>query len=921
MDQDSELAERPQTAAVTYTMILEQSAHMDWDWLQTFCGYYWQAYDGTGVNGILTNAVAFAQAGNPYTVCEMGFFREFLANNPGQVAAIQALPNFHVISGGITSPDCLVCSGEGFIRNYLVGQTWLSGALGMQAQPHCWIPDDFGQDPELPSLLQALGFVSVAFSRLSGSQSSAKSPPDVWSNQLFTTGLDFVWTASDGSALVAHWLTNNGYPPGTSGYGIGVNLRDGPEAIDGFCTAYNPVGSPPTYTGAAIPAMYIPIDDDFMQPITSAAASIASWNASSGAQANVVAKLGTFDEFINMVMQPDNLPKLTPLAYNGTPYWTGYYASRPALKTMHYQVQRTLVGAEIFGTLAAIAGAALPASFWSGVEAAWDQFVPSTHHDYVCGTAVDAVYTGEQLPRLTSAVATADGLRTSALTALASLEGLGGQVLVGNSLGFPRAGVGEIAGIAAPPGGSFLIGGEALPVQTSFEGNMLFLAELPSFAYATGAVSTQPPTSGPSAAQITQSGTSFVFTNQFLTAVVDGSTGTLLSLTDAGTGQSVLGPVAPGDDLRFYNDGGGLYRFGNEAGGQLSRDMTASLAGDPEILESGPLRVRLRVTVTVTLAGEALPAPYVREIALVACEPFLRMTVTGAAPSLYSVMAAHRLAQNPVTIDHGTAGHWTAAQPSAAFWDAPVFRATHDYLLPRGQATQPGTRPPHLCAVFHGGMPAWAIDSDESLIGCLLRNTPSNDGLGASGSDNGTHTQAYALCVPSFLGEPETGLPLMVARGFNTPLVAVAVPAAQSTLPTGGGSLASLPTGSPAILTVAKPGSYRPGSLILRVYQPTNSPGNQPFSTNITLGGPPAASANLLNAAEGAPIPGGATSVTASGNALALTMAEALATIEIPEYGPLAASLGTGRTPRQDQPSCPRSFAERGSARPPATRG
>jgi alpha-mannosidase len=908
MQKDLDPAEPPQTAVPAYTMFIEQSAHMDWDWLETFCGYYWN-YQGTGANGILTDAVTFAQAGNPYTVCEMGFFREFLANNPGQVAAIQALPNFHVISGGITSPDCLVCSGEGFIRNYLVGQAWLSAALGMKAQPHCWIPDDFGQDPELPALLQALGFVSVAFSRLSGTQSSTKSPPDSWANQLYQTGLDFVWTASDGSELVAHWLTNHGYPPGTSGYGIGVNLEDSKEgsaAINGFCEAYQPSGTPPIYAGAVTPAMYIPIDDDFMHPIMDAAASIATWNAASGAQANVVAKLGTFDEFIQTVMQPNNLSKLTQLAYNGTPYWTGYYASRPALKTMHYQVQRTLVGAEIFGTLAVIAGATLPASFWSGVEAAWDQFVPSTHHDYVCGTALDLVYTTEQLPRLTSAVTTAAALQTSALTALAGLENLGGQILVGNSLGFARAGVAEVAGIAAPPGGSFVLAGESYPIQTSSEGNLLFLAMLPSFGYATGTLSTEPPTSGLAPVTIVQDGTSFVLRNQFLTAVIDASTGTLLSLTDANSGNLVVGPVSAGDDLRFYKDTGGLYRFGNEAGGELSRDSTASLAGVADVLESGPIRARLRVTVTVNLQGKPLASPYIREITLLASEACLRMAVTGAAPSCYSVMAAHRLSQTPVTIDHGTAGHWTSAQPSAAFWDAPVFRATHDYLLPRGDASQAGTRPPPLCAIFHGGIPAWAIDSDESLIGCLLRNTPNDDGLGASGSDTGTHTQVYAVSVPTSLGEPESGGPLREARNFNTPLVAVEVPAWQSGLPTDSFSLASLPPGDPAILTVAKPGSYRPGSLILRVYQPTNSPATQPFSANIGLGGPQAASANLLNAAEGAATQGSSVSVSAFGDTLALTMTQALVTIEIPEYGLLAAALGAGRNERQDQPICPR---------------
>ena len=110
-------------------MIFDQSAHLDWDWIRTFAQNYWYYTDGQGVNDIIASGIAKAQAGGGayyYTVCEMGFFRRFIEVNPNQIAAIQKLgDNFQVISGGVTSPDCLVCSGEGFVRNYLVGQTWL----------------------------------------------------------------------------------------------------------------------------------------------------------------------------------------------------------------------------------------------------------------------------------------------------------------------------------------------------------------------------------------------------------------------------------------------------------------------------------------------------------------------------------------------------------------------------------------------------------------------------------------------------------------------------------------------------------------------------------------------------------------------------------------------------------------------------
>ena len=117
----------------------------------------------------------------------MGFFRRFIEVNPNQIAAIQKLgDNFQIISGGVTSPDCLVCSGEGFVRNYLVGQTWLKATLGMTPKPQCWLPDDFGQGPELPALLTALGFEGMAFSRLPGTSNYPNLT--LWRNSLSPTG-------------------------------------------------------------------------------------------------------------------------------------------------------------------------------------------------------------------------------------------------------------------------------------------------------------------------------------------------------------------------------------------------------------------------------------------------------------------------------------------------------------------------------------------------------------------------------------------------------------------------------------------------------------------------------------------------------------------------------------------------------------
>jgi hypothetical protein len=80
------------------------------------------------------------------------------------------------------------------------------------------------------------------------------------------------------------------------------------------------------------------------------------------------------------------------------------------------------------------------------------------------------------------------------------------------------------------------------------------------------------------------------------------------------------------------------------------------------------------------------------------------------------------------------------------------------------------------------------------------------------------------------------------------------------------------------VLTVAKPGSYDPTSLVLRLYQPTNTA----QTLAVALPGTPSA-AQLVTATETAWLGGG--SVAPASGGIAVTMAGALATVEIAGMG------------------------------------
>ena len=607
MDDRTERESAPRSTPIQpYTMILDQSAHLDWDWIRSFAQNFWYAGDGQGVQAILDQAITNLQRFNTdgrrpyyYAVCEMSFLQKYVEENPSQVAVLlKAGDNFQVIGGGITSPDCLVCSGEAFFRNYLIGHLWLSQALSrVPARRQCWIPDDFGQGPELPVLLQALGFVGVGFSRLPGTQKTCKRPR--LENDLRDNGLDFIWQASDGSRVVAHWI-------GAS-YGIGDRLSKGAAAINDFTSLYDPTTAKPTqYLGAVTPAMYIPIDDDFSMPVHGLLDKLAQWNKNEvspgGArESNVQVTAGTFDGFIAALAPKSALKLRKP--YNGTPYWTGYYASRPALKILHYAAVRALSAAEIFGLMTQPGNGQLknmlPHGFWHQLAETWADFAPSTHHDYVCGTAPDSVYATEQLPLLQAVAARACGLRAAALNALAGMTpslGDGIQILVANSLGFPRQGLAEIANVVVPgvQSVSFDNGKTFTPVQPSAEGGMLLLTTtLPSLGYVSACLSIwQHPAAGPTAsiAPQTTGASSYVLRNDRLTATIsEAASWGIFSLIDNTTGRELLDNApgnAPGNDLVFYRDGGDIYEFGNE---YVDADQTTfEIDNNVRITTAGP---------------------------------------------------------------------------------------------------------------------------------------------------------------------------------------------------------------------------------------------------------------------------------------------------------------------------------------------
>jgi alpha-mannosidase len=462
--------------------------------------------------------------------------------------------------------------------------------------------------------------------------------------------------------------------------------------------------------------------------------------------------------------------------------------------------------------------------------------LPSTHHDYVTGTASDFVYQFEQLPLLATAHREALGAANDALAALTASVGpleATNLVVIANPAGVSFTGAVDLPGPLPPGMKGIQFGNSTNAVQPTNAGGLLFLATIDSLGYTTGTLTAQPGSlSNPAGISTPDLGNSYILKNQYLTVTVARQSSWGISAISDSFGNSLLNSSGVGNQLVFYNDGGDIYGFGNEYPGfNFAVDPVTFETSDATMLEQGPVRVRLKTVVSVTIGST--PWTYVREYCLVAGEPFLRMTTTGAAPKGYSIMTSFDLAQAVQSIVRGTPCHWTAVQP-LAMWPAPVFQASHHFLIPEGEAGP-------LAVIYHPEVPGWSYDGHGVLLGCLLRNTPAQN-RGAFGSDSASHTLRYALRTPTGLGDPTTGQPLMEALTYVMPPSAAFRPAypsynANTTPPNPpspllpqSGSLASVDP--PGVILAAKPGDVEPGTLVLRIYQPTNSP----QTLTVTLG-------------------------------------------------------------------------------------
>jgi alpha-mannosidase len=837
-----------------HVLIFGQASHLDWDWLNWFptnvnniprsqISYWSTEVQPTDV--IFTQATNYLSNANyGYSVCEMGFLRRFWIDHPDVFAKMTKSPGtFHIVGGGITSPDNLLPHGEGFIRDYLVGVSWLK-SVNVTWSGKVWLPDDFGHDSQLPVMLQALGVTGVSFGRVPGACNQGRDPEPSGSVSAHHVlldrtngGLDFWWQANDGSESFAYYMPD-GYC-GADGLFDSSCLSSSPEQmancqcsstpnVDARIKAYYGVREPLHTT----PYIYQAVGCDFRVPLQNLVTTLDQWNTNNYPSTGVYAVSSTFSNYVDLVraylqkngdtLNKRNFHGSTPkTTFKPTPYWMGFYTSRVSNKQLHYATCKALLGAETFLLAASGLRVSTPVTN-TAIKGVWNLTAPTTHHDFITGTATDYVYQGEQLVILNNVAQESRSLKQNAVnsiaTALNTNTNNNPYIVVFNQNGFNVTSTPVLLKKDDLTADNYEELSKLQNVQKTYNGDLLSLLSAPSLGYEAHSASSLQNIPFEPANGYQLPDATLVLENAYLSATIDSAAyWAISSLVDKRNGQTVL---SKGNNFIFRNDNGNIYRYGYEEGCGFNNWNPTVTAGSGSITEKGPLR-----TVAVTsfsVATSSWTKTYNLVYTLYATEPFLRIDLTGSAADYTAVTVSFTFGSAISTYHHGTPYHWDtkAPFPYGLQNDFKItMEATHDFIIPLANGNALG-------AIYHNATPAWGVDGN-SVIGVLLRNSPSDcAGKGAAGHDAGTYTVSYAVRVPTSLGGPETGQPIKEARAFNTPAVGVSVPKASFNSLPASYSLATVTSPSSAIITAAKPGEYDGNSAVFRVYNPSNSAQN-----------------------------------------------------------------------------------------------
>ena len=300
--------------------------------------------------------------------------------------------------------DCNATSGESLVRQILHGLRFFHQEFGTRPRI-CWLPDVFGYPSSLPEILAGCGVEYFYTYKLHW---QAENP--------FPHSL-FHWRGLDGTEVLAHVVNHLG----------AYNNRLDPEHMS--------VGWDRYAQKAEYPEVIFPfgagdggggVSEELLEMYKRAEGRFPGLPA---------VRIGTAESFFDQVVEADpDLPVWDGELYVQT--HRGTYTTQSATKRANRQGELLLRDAEIFGSLALLAGKEFPTD---SIDEAWKQILLLQFHDILPGSSIDVVY-DESRAEYARALATAQQVAEESVAAIVSRPGRGKNdgICVFNSLSWPR---------------------------------------------------------------------------------------------------------------------------------------------------------------------------------------------------------------------------------------------------------------------------------------------------------------------------------------------------------------------------------------------------------------------------------------------------------------------------------------------------
>ena len=807
-------------------MVFSQTAHLDIDWQKTFDEYY-----AAFVGDVLTEASAIlrTQPRAVYSVAEMAYLQHHLEKHPEELAVWRDAAQrdaLRIVGGGMTSPDTLLPETEMLFRDYLYGVQFAEDRLG--AHPRAaWLPDSFGHAGTVPDLLSAAGFSSVGFARIDGAPTlfekifHPERGPKAGSTAEHLQQIgsaDFLWRGSGGASVLAHYMTLNLYCAGDN-----IDYDENLQVPGGHVASYG--GDDPTFTDHQIdsylaaldpysktPYRFVTVGCDFAHPKPRLIEYLDGYNQRHYEATGVWAVAASFEDYETFVSSwKDVLPEI---ATEFTPYYMGFYGSRAEVKRGARDAARPFFAAETFATALGVEGE----TFMQAAAPSLSNLTRANHHDFVTGTAADAVVTSEQLPLIATAKSAGEAVLARVVKGIArrvpAAPGAVARIIATNGAGSQRD---DVAEFVLPLSGTVpllhaVANGHDVPLELvgapkagdTSATMRIALEALPPFSWRAidllPGAGASPPASvkldlldasgGPAAGGAV---VRVILSNPHVRAEWSAEAGTFALTALTIDGASALAHRSFG--VRDYKDTGGLWRTGNEMPGCELTPLTPPAAADTiEVVESTGLMARVAFH----------SASYVREASLGAGATGLSFAITtGAAQGTTRTVALSLSATAGDPLKTSVAGGFSERVPerlyTPTFWPVTEWASVGGWAILTRQAT--GVR--------------MSTPGEIELMAVRDARSEQCDVEGGVGSDTGKHRIEWRIERAANVASSARA-----AQAFNRPITLSVVGVEQAATLDLEQEASLLQAEGEGVVTALKPATRGGGVIIRAVLTP-----------------------------------------------------------------------------------------------------